>query len=82
MARDMSALVHAALKGNFEEARRLHYKIMKALELMFAENNPAGIKAFQSVAGLCGNYFRLPVVPVSEGLMEQITAWLKDYREG
>jgi 4-hydroxy-tetrahydrodipicolinate synthase len=82
LTRDMSLMVHAALKGDFEEGRRLHYKIMKALELMFAENNPAGIKAFQSVGGLCGNYFRLPVVPVSAGLMQQIAGYLKDYREG
>lgn len=43
---------------------------------MFAENNPAGIKAFMSEKGLVKNSVRLPVVPVSKGLHEKIKLYL------
>jgi len=77
LAKDLSGLVNAALEGNFDEARNIHYSIMKALELMFRENNPAGIKAFMHLGGLCGNNLRLPVVPVSDDLYTDIHAWLE-----
>ena len=78
-ARDFSAMVHAALKQDFTVARQLHYKLWEAFELMFLENNPAGIKAFLSEAGICQNTFRLPVVPVSPGLHERIKIFLQRF---
>ncbi|MGH2643309.1 MAG: 4-hydroxy-tetrahydrodipicolinate synthase [Chitinophagaceae bacterium] len=80
MPQDMSKMIHAALENRFDMARELHFSMMKAFELIFAENNPAGIKAFLSVAGLCNNHLRLPVVPVSELLMKQIKEYIKVYR--
>src|SRR5690606_20271503 len=80
LAKDTSGMIHAALKNDYTTARRLHYKMMKGFELMFAENNPAGIKAMLAAAGLCGNYVRLPVVPVSQGLGEKIQAFVKGYQ--
>lgn len=79
LAKDITSMIHAALGNNYEEARRLHYKMMKGFELMFAENNPAGIKAMLSAAGLCENNLRLPVVPVSDALMQQIKSYLEGY---
>lgn len=79
LTKDLSEMIRAALKNNYEEARRLHYKMMKGLELMFAENNPAGIKAVLYTAGLCENNLRLPLVPVSDGLMQQIKTFMENY---
>lgn len=79
LAKDITSMIHAALGNNYEEARRLHYKMMKGFELMFAENNPAGIKAMLSAAGLCENNLRLPVVPVSDALMQKIKSYLESY---
>jgi 4-hydroxy-tetrahydrodipicolinate synthase len=47
---------------------------------MFAENNPAGIKAFLYHAGIAENAFRLPVVPVSGELNAKIKAFLGKYK--
>lgn len=80
LAQDTSAMIHAALENDYTTARSLHYKMMKGFELMFAENNPAGIKALLYAAGLCGNNFRLPVVPVSKGLQEKINDFVKGYQ--
>lgn len=79
MAKGMSSMVEAALNNHFEEAQQLHYKMMSGFELMFEENNPAGIKAFLSVAGLCKNNLRLPNVEVSANLLERITRYMAIY---
>jgi 4-hydroxy-tetrahydrodipicolinate synthase len=79
-AKDFSALVKTALENNFPAARALHYKMMQGFDLMFSENNPAGIKAFLSHAGIIGNYFRLPVVPATDALYRQIGEYLKQYK--
>jgi 4-hydroxy-tetrahydrodipicolinate synthase len=43
---------------------------------MFGENNPAGVKGAMAEMGLIGNYVRLPVVPLSEGLQAKWRAYL------
>ncbi|WP_298740141.1 4-hydroxy-tetrahydrodipicolinate synthase [uncultured Chitinophaga sp.] len=79
-AADFSAMVKAALDNNIPAARNLHYKMHEAFELMFAENNPAGIKAFLHYGGITENAFRLPVVPVSRELDAKIKAFVSNYK--
>jgi 4-hydroxy-tetrahydrodipicolinate synthase len=69
---DFSAMVRHCLRGDFAAARPLHYKYTDIIQTLFAEGNPSGVKAYLSEMGICGNYFRLPVAPVSEGLMHKI----------
>jgi len=64
--KDFTHMVNAALEGNITEARRLHYKMLSAIDLLFVEGNPAGVKSFLSILGICNNILRLPLVPVSE----------------
>jgi 4-hydroxy-tetrahydrodipicolinate synthase len=78
-AADFSSMVQAALLNDFPAARALNYKMLEGFDLMFAENNPAGIKAFLHHAGLLENSFRLPVVPVSDELYAKIGDFLKKY---
>jgi len=80
LTRELSSMVQAALADRYEEARNIHYQLMGALELMFRENNPAGIKAFAHIGGLCENNTRLPVVPVSDALFDDIRQWLDQHR--
>ncbi|MEO6220199.1 MAG: 4-hydroxy-tetrahydrodipicolinate synthase [Ginsengibacter sp.] len=63
--KDFSAMVRFALEENFSEARKLHYKLLEAIDLLFVENNPAGVKAFLTEIGLIENVLRLPLVPLS-----------------
>jgi 4-hydroxy-tetrahydrodipicolinate synthase len=79
-AADFSAMVKAGLANNFPAARNLHYKMHEAFELMFAENNPAGIKAFLYHGGIAENAFRLPVVQVSKELGAKISAFVSNYK--
>jgi 4-hydroxy-tetrahydrodipicolinate synthase len=75
-AKDMSALVEAALQDDFTTARVLNNKLLMGYELLFAENNPAGVKAVLSEMGIIENYLRLPLVPLSHGLHNQIREYL------
>ncbi len=72
-----SEMVRLCLAGNFEAARKIHYKLLKGYELLFAENNPAGVKACLSEQGLLQNVLRLPVTPVSEGLQQTIHSYIQ-----
>lgn len=67
-----SNMIRLCLKGDFQAAAAVNTSFHEACELMFEENNPAGVKCFMAEAGLIENIMRLPVVPVSEGLQARI----------
>jgi len=71
-----SDMVNAALKSELRKAKQLNDKLIAGYELMFVENNPAGVKACMSEMKLIGNYLRLPVVPVSAGLQGKIKEYV------
>lgn len=67
-----SAMVRAARAGQMQEARELHYRLVEVTDMLFAEGNPAGVKAALHHLGICENIVRLPLVPVGEKLYQQI----------
>jgi 4-hydroxy-tetrahydrodipicolinate synthase len=69
-----SHMVRLCLNGDFASARPMHYMLTDIINTLFAEGSPSGLKAYMSEMGICGNYFRLPVVPVSEKMMDRIKA--------
>jgi 4-hydroxy-tetrahydrodipicolinate synthase len=73
-------MVRACLKGDFKAAKELNDKLILGYEVLFAENNPAGVKAAMSELKLIGNYLRLPVVPVSAGLQERIKSYVANLK--
>jgi 4-hydroxy-tetrahydrodipicolinate synthase len=75
--KDFSMMVNYALEDDFTNARALNNKMFEGYELLFAENNPAGVKAFLAELGVIENYLRLPVVPLSKPIHEKIRDYLK-----
>lgn len=67
-------MVRQSLKGNFEEARTLHYKLNDITDMLFAEGNPAGVKYALEVLGVCGKEVRLPLVGISDDLKKKMKA--------
>ncbi len=67
-----SELVNHLLKNNFKAAREIQFRFLEIIELLFADGNPAGIKAFLSVMNLCNNNLRLPLVPVNRTVYTRI----------
>jgi len=74
----VSEMVSHALKYNFKSARELQFKFMEAIELLFLEGSPAGVKAFMSMLGLCNNALRLPLVSVSRQTYSRIQKVLEE----
>lgn len=74
--KDFSNMVRTALKGDFKAAKVINDRLIAAYEIMFAENNPAGVKAAMAHQQLIGNHLRLPVVPLSEGLQAKWREYL------
>lgn len=74
--KQFSNMVRAALKSDMAAAKKINDPLLKAYDLMFAENNPAGVKAFMFEQGLIQNEVRLPVVTLSSGLHEAVKHYL------
>lgn len=73
---DFSNMVRFCLKGDYSSARPLHYKCLEGNDLLFAENNPAGAKAFLYELGIIENVLRLPLVPLSDTVHKKIKTYL------
>lgn len=74
--KNFSNMVRAGLAQDFATANKLNNPLIEAYNLLFAENNPAGVKAFLSEMGLIKNILRLPVVPLSEPVLQKVKAYL------
>ncbi len=77
MPASFSNLVRLSLENRFPEAREINNSLLEVYELLFVENNPAGVKSFLSHMGLIQNVLRLPVTPVSVALHNKIGQLLK-----
>jgi len=64
--REVTEMTHAALKGDFERAGRIHTKLFPLFKDLFCETNPIPLKAAMAMMGLCEETYRLPLVPMSD----------------
>lgn len=64
-----------------ERSETADAKLRKVMQLSMAEGNPAGIKGIMSACGRCNNVLRLPLVPVSRELQEEICNNVKTLNE-
>ena len=60
------------LEKKWEEAADEHLKLMTLHKLMFKEPSPAPAKYGASLLGLCSEESRLPILPISKSLREEI----------
>lgn len=74
--KDFSEMIRLCLKNDFEKAQKLHYKLLPAYDLLFIENNPAGIKTFLSELNLIENVLRLPLVSLSGANRQKVKEFL------
>jgi 4-hydroxy-tetrahydrodipicolinate synthase len=72
-----SDLVRYCLKGDFKSAKTINDQLIEGYELLFAENNPAGVKAALSELGIIENHLRLPLVPLSKTLHDRLKTYMK-----
>jgi 4-hydroxy-tetrahydrodipicolinate synthase len=74
-----SDMIRYCMAGDFSMAKRLNDLMVEGYTYMYEENNPSGIKAFLAEQGVIENEFRLPLVPVSEGLQKKIHDYMQTY---
>lgn len=78
--KDFSEMTRQSLEGNFQKARKLHYKLTDIIDQLFADGNPAGIKAALSLMKICSDNLRLPLVKVNPAVQEKLTQLVKAYK--
>jgi len=67
-----SRMINSALEGKFGLAQFLHLSFLELYSALFEEGSPAGIKAVLTSMGLCENYLRHPLTPVSNALFDKL----------
>ncbi len=77
--KEFSDMIQLGIEGKAKQAYDIHYKLMDCINLIFEENNPAGIKALLKKLNICKPYVRLPLIEVSEQLQEKIKIFIDNY---
>ena len=75
---EFSSLVSLALKEEFNEAQIIHDKLYGLYYYLYSEGNPSGVKALLSLQGICKNFLRLPLSPISGQLFDDLKEYLKN----
>lgn len=72
--KQLSDMIRLSLKGDYAAAQPKHLSLIEITRMMFAEGNPAGVKAALKHLGICDDHVRLPLVKVSDTLRKAIIA--------
>ncbi len=72
------ALYRALAAGALEEGRRIFHTLVPLIHALFAEPNPAPVKAWLASQGLIRDELRLPMTRASTTLAERLAAWERD----
>ncbi len=75
---DMVELVRLARAGDFEAARKVHFRLLPLFDALFCETNPIPVKAAVALQGRCGDEIRLPLTPLTQGNRERLQMVLKE----
>jgi 4-hydroxy-tetrahydrodipicolinate synthase len=70
--RAMSDMWDAVKAGDWARARQRHYELRVLNHLLFVEPSPAPAKAALALLGRCSTEVRLPLVPATPGLVDQL----------
>ena len=70
-------MIGLARQEDFSTAKQIEKDLLPFIDLIFREGNPTGLKALLALHGKSENYLRLPLVPASQTLQEQIKAQLE-----
>jgi len=75
---EFSEMVRLARDQKYDEALKLHYKLLDFIDTLFIEGNPAGIKSALAELSICENNLRLPLVGVSSSTQKKLSSLLKE----
>lgn len=73
MPKMYSDMIRLCIANKYDEALKLHLKLIEFTDSLFTEGSPAGVKAALSIMGIIENNLRLPLVPVTDKHFDYIT---------
>ncbi len=76
--KQFSDMVRLGLERKVDEAYKLHYLLADAIDMIFEQGNPAGIKEVFKSLGLSENTVRLPLVNVNQDLADRLCKFVKN----
>lgn len=77
--KEFSRMVQLGLNKDVDGAYEIHYKLAPAIDYIFEEGNPVGIKAVLHRKGICGPDVRLPLVNASNDLQVKINSFVDHF---
>ena len=77
LPKPFTKMINHCIDGDYKSAKKINDALIPAYQLMFAENNPAGVKGFLAEMGLIENELRLPLVSLSLPIQQGIKAYLQ-----
>jgi 4-hydroxy-tetrahydrodipicolinate synthase len=80
LTKDFSDMIRLCLKGDFEKAKKLHYKIMPITDQLFADGNPGGVKYLMEQMKLIDATVRLPLVKPNKSVHDALLKLYKQYK--
>jgi 4-hydroxy-tetrahydrodipicolinate synthase len=76
--KQFSDMVRLGLNRKVDEAYKLHYLLADAIDMIFEQGNPAGIKEVFKTLALSENTVRLPLVNVNDDLADRLSKFVKN----
>jgi len=77
--KEFSEMVRLGLKRDVDAAYKIHYKLTDAINMIFEQGNPGGVKEVFKHLGLCESYVRLPLVNVNDDLSNRLANFVKKF---
>ena len=77
--KEFSTMIRNGLDRKVDEAYQIQYRFTSIIDYIFAEGNPAGIKAVAHKLHLCSDAVRLPLVNVSATLRAKIDSFTEAF---
>ncbi|NOY49127.1 MAG: 4-hydroxy-tetrahydrodipicolinate synthase [Chlorobi bacterium] len=79
--KEFSNMIKLCLENNFVDSRKIHFSLLAFIDLLFADGNPAGIKAALEIMGIMKNNLRLPMVSVEDEHYKEIEGFVSNYKQ-
>ena len=78
--KEFSEMVRLALRGKYDKARELHFRLLHLMNVNFVESNPIPVKAAMARMGLLEEVYRLPLTQLQEASRAKLEKTLKQLR--
>jgi len=81
LPRPVVELTESALKGDFNKAQQIHYKLLPIFKAAFIETNPIPIKTMMNLVGMKAGPCRLPLCNMQNHNLEKVKKVLALYED-